>query len=92
MKHLKKYNEELGPFHMDDEERAEYEKGRNNLNTKDIESKIQDAAYSIKGFGTMTKQASFINGANWAIHNLTDAEIKHMRENTDPEDHSFFGL
>lgn len=92
MKHLKKYNEEIGPFHMDDEEKAEYEKGRNTLNTEDIELKIQDAAYSMKGFGAMTKQASFINGANWAIHNLTDAEIKYMRENTDPEDHSFFGL
>ena len=92
MKHLKKYNEELGPFHMDDEEKAEYEKGRNTLNTEDIESKIQDAAYSLKSFGTMTKQASFINGAKWAIHNLTDAEIKHMRENSDSDDHSFFGL
>lgn len=62
------------------------------LNTEDIETKIQDAAYSLRGFGTMTKNAAFINGAKWAIHNLTDAEIKHMRENTDPDDHSFFGL
>jgi hypothetical protein len=92
MKHLKKYNEELGPFHMDDEERAEHEKGRNTLNTEDIELKIQDAAYSLKSFGTMNKQASFINGAKWAIHNLTDAEIKHMREKSDSDDHSFFGL
>lgn len=85
MKHLKKYNEDLGPFHMDDEEKAEYEKGRNTLNTKDIESKIEDAAYSLKSFSPMSKQASFINGVKWAIHNLTDAEIKHMRENSDPE-------
>lgn len=92
MKHLKKFNEELGPFHMDDEERAEYEKGRININTEDIETKIQDAAYSLRGFSTMTKNAAFINGAKWAIHNLTDAEIKHMRENSDPDDHSFFGL
>ena len=92
MKYLKKFNEELGPIHMDDEERAEYEKGRSNINTKDIETKIQDAAYSLIGFGTMTKNAAFINGAKWAIHNLTDAEIKHMRENSDPDDHSFFGL
>lgn len=92
MKHLKKFNEELGPFHMDDEERSEYEKGRSNINTEDIETKIQDAAYSIRGFGTTTKNAAFINGAKWAIHNLTDAEIKHMRENSDPDDHSFFGL
>ena len=59
---------------------------------KDIEEKIQNAAYSLKTFGTMNKQGAFINGAKWAIHNLTDAEIKHMRENSDPEDHSFFGL
>jgi len=64
----------------------------NDINTESIESKIQDAAYSLSTFGTITKQASFINGAKWAIHNLTDDEIKHMRENTDPEDHSFFGL
>ena len=59
---------------------------------EEIELKIQDAAYSLKTFGTMTKQASFINGAKWAIHNLTDEEIKHLRENSDPDDHSFFGL
>lgn len=92
MKHLKKFNEELGPIHMDDEERSEYERGRSNINTEDIETKILDAAYSIKGFGTMTKNSAFINGAKWAIHNLTDVEIKHMRENSDPDDHSFFGL
>lgn len=39
MKHLKKFNEEIGPIRMDDEERAEYEKGRSNINTEDIESK-----------------------------------------------------
>ena len=58
MKHLKKFNEELGPFHMDDEERAEYEKGRININTEDIETKIQDAAYSLRVFSTMTKNAA----------------------------------
>ena len=62
------------------------------LNTEDIESKIKDAAFSLKSFGTMTKNGAFINGAKWAIHNLTDDEIKYMRENTDPEDHSFLGL
>ena len=62
------------------------------LNTEDIESKIKDAAYSLKGFGTMTKNAAFINGAKWVIHNLTDVEIKHLRENLDSDDHSFFGL
>ncbi len=74
-----------------DEENMENEETPT-LNIEDIETKIQDAAYSLKGFGTMTKNAAFINGANWAIHNLTDAEIKHMRENSDPDDHSFFGL
>ena len=62
------------------------------LNTEDIESKIKDAAFSLKSFGTMTKNGAFINGAKWAIHNLTDAEIKHLRENSDSDDHSFFGL
>ena len=62
------------------------------LNIEDIESKIKDAAYSLKGFGTMTKNAAFINGAKWVIHNLTDTEIKHLRENLDSDDHSFFGL
>jgi len=62
------------------------------LNTEDIESKIKDAAYSLRGFGTMTKNAAFINGAKWVIHNLTDAEINHLRKNSDSDDHSFFGL
>ena len=62
------------------------------LNTEDIESRIKDAAFSLKSFGTMTKNAAFINGAKWAIHNLTDAEINHLRKNSDPDDHSFFGL
>lgn len=62
------------------------------LNIEDIESKIKDAAYSIRGFGTMTKNAAFINGAKWVIHNLTDAEINHLRKNSDSDDHSFFGL
>lgn len=29
MRHLKKFNEELTPFHMDEEEMAEYQRGRN---------------------------------------------------------------
>jgi hypothetical protein len=62
------------------------------LNAEDIESKIKDAAFSLKSFGTMTKNGAFINGAKWVIHNLTDAEIKHLRENSDSDDHSFFGL
>lgn len=62
------------------------------LNIEDIESKIKDAAFSLKDFGTMTKNAAFINGAKWVIHNLTDSEIRHMKENSDSDDHSFFGL
>jgi len=80
MKHLKKFNESW------------FSKKENNPELETIESKIQDAAYSLKTFGTMTKQASFINGAKWVIHNLTDSEIKHMKENSDSDDHSFFGL
>lgn len=57
-----------------------------------IELKIKDAAYSLKSFGTMTKQASFINGVKLAIHNLSESEIKFMKENSNPNDHSFFGL
>jgi len=54
--------------------------------------KIKDAAYGLGSFGTMTKQASFINGANWAIQNLTIEEIQWLKQNADPEDHSFFGF
>ena len=63
--------------------------------TVDIESindKIQNAAYSLQTFGTLTKQGAFINGAKWAIHNLTDEEIKVFRSNTDKDDFSFFGI
>jgi hypothetical protein len=80
MRHIKKFNESC------------FSKKENNTELEAIESKIQDAAYSLKTFGSMTKQASFINGVKWAIHNLTNDEIKYMRENTDPEDHSFLGL
>ena len=80
MKNLKRFNESW------------FSKKENNPELETIESKIQDAAYSLRGFGTMTKNAAFINGAKWVIHNLTDAEIKHLRENSDSDDHSFFGL
>jgi hypothetical protein len=39
----------------------------------------------------MTKQGAFVNGAKWAILNLTDEEIKYLREN-DKEGFSFLGL
>lgn len=58
----------------------------------EINSKISDASYSIKTFGTMTKQGAFMNGAKWAIHNLTDDEIKYIRENGNKDDFSFFGI
>ena len=80
MKHLNKFNE--GWFSKDEE----------NEPVDAVNSKIEDAAYSLGSFGTMTKQAAFINGAKWAIHNLTDDEIKLLRENTDKDDHSFFGF
>jgi hypothetical protein len=60
--------------------------------SKQIKMKIKDAAYGLGSFGTMTKQASFINGANWAIQNLTIEEIQWLKQNADPEDHSFFGF
>jgi hypothetical protein len=67
MRHIKKFNESW------------FSKKENNTELEAIESKIQDAAYSLKTFGSMTKQASFINGVKWAIHNLTNDEIKYMR-------------
>lgn len=57
-----------------------------------IDTKIKEAAYTLRTFGTLTKQASFINGAKWAIHNLTSDEIKYFKDNTNKDDTSFFGL
>ena len=59
---------------------------------EEINSKISDAAYSLKSFGSMSKQGSFVNGAKWGIHNLTDEEINYLRENDDKDDFSFLGL
>jgi hypothetical protein len=59
---------------------------------EEINLKIRNSAYSLRTFGTMTKQGAFINGAKWAIHNLTDEEIKYLRENGDKDDFSFAGL
>ena len=58
----------------------------------EITSKIRDAAYSYRTFGSLTKQAAFINGANWAVHNLTSDEISLIKDKGDPEGHSYFGL
>jgi len=78
MKHIKKYNQEVSLIKED--------------LTKEINLKISNAAYSMRTFGTFTKQSAFINGAKWAIHNLSEKEIKQIKENTDPDDHSFFGF
>ena len=59
---------------------------------EEINLKIRDAAYSLKTFGTLNKQGSFINGTKWAIHNLSDEEIKYLRENSSSDYFSFFGI
>jgi hypothetical protein len=59
---------------------------------EEINLKISDAAYSLKTFGTANRQGAFINGAKWAIHNLTEEEIKYLRENGDRHDFSFIGI
>jgi hypothetical protein len=81
MKHIKKLNE--GWFSKKKESNPEVDR---------INDKIQDASFSLNTFGAFNKQASFVNGAKWAIHNLTDEEIKLIRENTDKDDFSFFGF
>jgi hypothetical protein len=59
---------------------------------EEINTKISEAAYSLRSFGSMSKQGSFVNGAKWTIHNLTDEEINYLRENDDKDDFSFLGL
>ena len=57
-----------------------------------IEDKIEDASVSvIRSYGTGSPTAAFKNGANWVIHNLTDDEIKYVREYGDRDKiHTFF--
>lgn len=81
MKHLKKFNE--GIFSSDKKSDDKLE---------EIYDKISDAAYSMRTFGTFTKQASFVNGAKWAIHNLTPEEIDYIKTHGSDEDHSFLGM
>ena len=69
-----------------------FSKKQKDTKLEEINLKITDAAYSLKTFGTTNKQGAFINGAKWAIHNLTDEEIKYLRENGDKDDFSFFGI
>lgn len=80
MKYLNKFNE---GFFSDKEKDEKLES---------ILDKISDAAYSLNTFGTLTKQASFINGAKWAIHNLSNEEIEYLKTKGDKDDFSFFGI
>lgn len=59
---------------------------------ENINGRISNAAYSLRTFGTMTKPAAFINGAKWAVHNLSNEEIKYLKENGGKDDFSFFGF
>lgn len=91
MKHLKKFNE--GLFSSDKGDRYRFGERliiRNKL--EEIYDKISDAAYSMQTFGTFNKQASFINGAKWAIHNLTSDDIDYIKKHGDKDDQSFFGI
>lgn len=80
MKHLKKFNE--GLFSSDKEDKR----------LEKIYDKISDASYSMQTFGTLNKQASFINGAKWVIHNLTTDEIAYIKKHGDKDDQSIFGI
>ena len=60
------------------------------------EVKIEDEKWShphllkeVKNEGWFSRNK---DGAKWAIHNLTDEEIKYLRENGDKDDFSFAGL
>ena len=98
LKHIKSFNEAQENLNISDVISSKktnegwFSKKQKDTKLEDINLKISDAAYSLKTFGTLNKQGSFINGAKWAIHNLTDDEIKYLRENGDKEDFSFFGI
>lgn len=59
---------------------------------QEINNKISNAAYSLKSFAAFNRQGAFVNGAKWAIHNLTEEEIKYLKENSDKEDFSLLGF
>jgi hypothetical protein len=80
MKHLKKFNEGI------------FSSSKSDDKLEEIYDKISDAAYSVRTFGAFTKQASFVNGAKWAIHNLTQEEIDYIKKNGSDEEHSFLGM
>ena len=56
-----------------------------------IETKVMSAAYNILNHGA-GKRSSFMNGVKWAVHNLTQEEIEYIKQNTDKDDLSIFGL
>lgn len=95
-KHIKSFNEATENLNISDFSKTINEgwfsKKQKDSKLEEINLKISDAAYSNKTFGTLTKQGAFINGAKWAIHNLTDDEIKYLRENGDNDEFSFFGI
>lgn len=92
LKHLKRFNESYENLNISDVNEGWFSKKQKDSKLEEINLKISDAAYSNKTFGTLTKQSAFINGAKWAIHNLTEEEIKYLRDNGDKEDFSFFGM
>jgi hypothetical protein len=51
-----------------------------------INDKISEASLSLKTFGTLSKQGAFVNGAKWAVLNLTDEEIQYLREKMDKDE------
>ena len=97
-KHIKSFNESQENLNISDVRSSKktnegwFSKKQKDAQLEEINLKISDAAYSLKTFGAMTKQGAFINGAKWAIYNLTDEEIKYLRENGDKDDFSFFGI
>lgn len=85
MKHIRAFNE----FNINE---GIFTRTSKNKEIEIIEDKILDAAYSLKTFATLNKQGAFINGAKWAVHNLTDDEIKKLRDNIQKDEFSFFGI
>ncbi|MCK9319388.1 hypothetical protein [Methanoculleus sp.] len=97
-KNIKSFNEHQENLNISDVSSSKktnegwFSKKQKDTKLEEINLKISDAAFSFKSFGTMTRNGAFINGAKWAIHNLTDDEIKYLRENGDKDDFSFFGV
>jgi hypothetical protein len=68
-RHIKSFNEHQENLNISDVRSSKktnegwFSKKQKDSKLEDINLKISDAAYSLKTFGTMTKQGSFINGA-----------------------------